>query len=196
MKIKWIIIFLLILIGVSGLVLPLSAEPASLPQALHIDLKRLEETWHVLDLCAEKVWTGWNNYKDVPFLFGYPNGLQMLVGHPSPPDGFELVPDVKVGEKKVYLDRRHMVPIELTPPLAGGGGPIPFGKEKQVRTVNLDLSPIPKESTNQAFPGDEQLLVNIHELFHCFQRQIYHRNYGNLRYNTDANYAIFSEIEG
>ncbi|UCH92664.1 MAG: hypothetical protein JSV88_20535, partial [Candidatus Aminicenantes bacterium] len=145
---------------------------------------------------AEKVWTGWNNYKDVPFLFEYPNGMRMLVGHPSPPDGFELVPGVQVGEKKVYLDRGNVVPIELTPPLAGGGGPIPFGKEKRVRTVSLDLSPIPKESTDQAFPGDEQLLVNIHELFHCFQRQIYRRNFGNLRYNTDANYAIFSEIEG
>ena len=64
-----------------------------------------------------------------------------------------------------------------------------------MRTVHLHMSPIPGK-TDLRFPGDEQLLINIYELFHCFQDQIYGRNYGNLRYNTDANYAIFSEIEG
>jgi hypothetical protein len=197
MKSKCFIIILLISIGFNGWLIPrTSPGKETLPSALKIDLERLEETWHVLDLCAEKVWTGWNNYKDVPFLFEYPNGMKMLVGHPSPPDGFELVPGVEIGEKKVYLDNRNVLPIELTPPLAGGGGPIPFGKEKRVRTVHLDLSPIPGKPTEQTFPGEEQILINIHELFHCFQDQIYDRNFGNLRYNTDANYAIYSEIEG
>jgi hypothetical protein len=186
----------LISIGFNGLNSQSSPGKDTLPPALKIDLERLKETWHVLDLCSEKIWTGWNNYKDVPFLFGYPNGMQMLVGHPSPPDGFELVPGVEIGEKKVYLDNRNVVPIELTPPLAGGGGPIPFGKEKRVNTVRLHLSPIPGKPEEQAFPGEKQILVNIHELFHCFQDQIYDRNYGNLQYNTDANYAVYSEIEG
>lgn len=196
MKSKCFIIIFLISIGFNGLVSQSSPGKDTLPPALKIDLERLKETWHVLDLCAEKIWTGWNNYKDVPFLFEYANGMQMLVGHPSPPDGFELVPGVEIGEKKVYLDSRKVVSIELTPPLAGGGGPIPFGKEKPVRTIRLHLSPIPEKPTEQAFPGEKQILINIHELFHCFQDQIYDRNYGNLRYNTDANYAVYSEIEG
>jgi len=196
MRSKCFIIVLMILMGFYGLNSQSPPAKDTLPPALKIDLERLEETWHVLDLCAEKVWTGWNNYKDVPFLFEYPNGMKMLVGHPSPPDGFELVPGVEIGEKKVYLDNRNVLPIELKPPLAGGGGPIPFGKEKRVRTVSLHLSPIPEKPTEQAFPGEEQILINIHELFHCFQDQIYDRNFGNLRYNTDANYAIYSEIEG
>ena len=196
MRSKCFIIILLITLSFNGLKSQSSPGENTLLPALKIDLERLKETWHVLDLCAEKIWTGWNNYKDVPFLFEYPNGMKMLVGHPSPPDGFELVPGIEIGEKKVYLDNRDVVPIELTPPLIGGGGPIHFGKEERVRTVRLHLSPIHEKPTEQAFPGEEQILVNIHELFHCFQDQIYDRKYGNLRYNTDANYAIFSEIEG
>ena len=86
--------------------------------------------------------------------------------------------------------------VELTPPLVGGGGPIPFGKEQVVKTVRIHLRPITMKPTEPYFPAEEQILINIHELFHCFQRQIYNRNYGNLQYNTDANYAVFSEIEG
>jgi hypothetical protein len=194
MRSKYVIIILLISMGFYGLYSQSSLGKDTLPPALKIDLERLKETWHVLDLCAEKIWTGWNNYKDVPFLFEYPNGMKMLVGHPSPPDGFELVPGVEMSEKKVYLDNRDVIPLELIPPLTGGGGPIHFGKEKQVRTVHLNPVPIPEKPTEQVFPGEEQILVNIHELFHCFQEQIYERKYGNLRYNTDANSAIFSEI--
>lgn len=196
MKSKYFIIILLISMSFYSLARESSPGKNTLLPALKIDLERLKETWHVLDLCAEKIWTGWNNYKDVPFLVEYPNGMKMLVGHPSPPDGFELVPGVVLGEKKVYLDSRDIVPIQLIPPLMGGGGPIHFGKEERVKTVRLQLSPILEKPTEQTFPGEEQILVNIHELFHCFQEQIYEWRYGNLQYNTDANYAIFSEIEG
>ena len=39
-----------------------------------IELGRLEETWNILDQCAETVWEGWKGYVDVPFIFNYPNG--------------------------------------------------------------------------------------------------------------------------
>ncbi|MEW5901744.1 MAG: hypothetical protein AB1715_09810, partial [Acidobacteriota bacterium] len=94
----------------------------------------------------------------------------------------------------------------------GGGGPLPFGKTKPVVTVDLHLSPVSKEAEAKKAPVSEaeaekmpaellsasegQILINIHELFHCFQREVYSYRFGNLRMNPDANYAIYSEIEG
>jgi hypothetical protein len=45
--------------------------------------------------------------------------------------------------------------------------------------------------------AEEQILLYIHELFHCFQRShIKKPTYGNLQFNADAEYALYSEIEG
>jgi hypothetical protein len=136
----------------------------------------------------------------------------MLVGHPSPPEGFDLVPGVEVRGKKVYLDRRREIPLELEPPLSGGGGPLPYGKDLQVETVILHMVPVvPNRSKADETPptgekapllpssagvGESQILINIHEIFHCFQRTIYSYRYGNLKFNTDADYATYAEVEG
>ena len=182
----------------------------TLPDYMKTDLKRIEETWNILDQFAEKIWPGWKNYADVPFRISYPNGIELLVGHPSPTDGFELVPGVEPRGKKIYVDRRKEIPLELKQPLSGGGGILPFGKDKQVEIVDLRIGPIPmeepkkevKEKAAEPVPkelrtaSERQILVDIHELFHCFQREVYRYRYGNLRANTDANYAIYSEIEG
>ena len=182
----------------------------ALPDYMKTDLKRIEETWNVLDQFAEKIWPGWKNYPDVPFLIRYPNGIELLVGHPSPTDGFELVPGVEPRGKKIYVDRRKEIPLDLKQPLSGGGGILPFGKDKIVQIVDLRIGPIPKEEpkkdvkaeASEPVPkelrtaSERQILIDIHELFHCFQKEVYRYRYGNLHANTDANYAIYAEIEG
>jgi hypothetical protein len=187
-----------------------SARPGeALPDYMRIDLKRLEETWNVLDRFADRIWPGWKGYAEVPFRFHYPNGVEMLVGHPSPTDGFEALPGVELRGKKVYLDRRREIPLDLAPPLSGGGGVIPFGKDRQVPIVDLHMVPVAQarseggesrfgEDAVEARPyeSEGQVLVNIHELFHCYQRTVYHYRYGNLQYNPDANYAVYAEVEG
>ena len=193
------------------LALPSLGRPlAGLPDYARIDLKRLEETWNVLDRFAERIWPGWKGYQDVPFRFNYPNGVQMLVGHPSPTDGFELVPGAEVRGKKVYLDRRQEIPLELKPPLSGGGGIIPYGKDQQLQMVDLHMAPVVPERLKAGetpaagekapplppFTSESQILVNIHEIFHCFQRTIYRYRFGNLQFNTDANCATYAEVEG
>jgi hypothetical protein len=43
--------------------IPSAARPADgLPDYMRIDLKRLEETWHILDRFADKIWPGWKGY--------------------------------------------------------------------------------------------------------------------------------------
>ena len=104
------------------LITSLSFSQPDLEQIYSIDLKRLEETWNILDQYAEKICKGWTGYTDVPFYFEYPNGVKMLVGHPKPPKKFIEVTGIAVRDKKVYMDRTKEIPLKLGPPLLGGGG--------------------------------------------------------------------------
>jgi hypothetical protein len=179
------------------------------------EVMRLQETWHLLDQLSEKIWPGWNNYSSVPFLFEYPDGTRLLIGHPAPPAEFVLYDSTLLPGKTIFIDRHLSVPLEMKPPLAGGGGPLPIGllNGKQVKTVTIHLSATVPDSTraltndacnNAALPphlrtqlaSERQILIYIHELFHCFQETQYKWRYGNLRYNPDENYATYAEVEG
>jgi hypothetical protein len=188
----------------------------TLPGYLAVELKQLQETWHILDLFAERVWPGWNNYRDVPFLIAYPNGVRLLVGHPDPPKNFSAVAGLSAGGKDVFLDRSREIALPLKAPLLGGGGPVSLGtwRGKPVRTVSLRLFYLDPELAERRdslergsgkvpwmpaalqYASENQILINVHELFHCYQETVFRSRHGNLRYNTDANYAVYSEIEG
>ncbi|MGA3245430.1 MAG: hypothetical protein ABSE41_12495 [Bacteroidota bacterium] len=179
----------------------------TLPRYVTVQLKQLEETWHILDLVSTTIWPGWTSFDDVPFLFVYPNGVQMLVGYPKPPEGFSPVAGVDVRGKKVYLDRRKEIPLAIPLPLTGGGGPVPYGfvDGKPITVVMIDMQPMrtPDGKYAKQVAGDDyatgsenQILICIHELFHCFQKTLYKWKSGNLRFNTDENYAVYAEIEG
>ena len=175
----------------------------TLSPALRHDVVRLEETWRVLDQVAIDVWPGWSDFSNVPFLFAYPDGKEMLVGHPNPPVGFALVRGIEPRGKKVYLKDNESIAMDLRPPLMGGGGPIPFGSQadKPVETVMIHLSApshesLPKDFSRASTESETQILIYLHELYHCYQARVHTWQYGNLRYNTDENYATYAEVEG
>ncbi len=182
-------------------------DAANLPPYLKVELRRLQQTWDVLDKCAAGVWPGWTTYRDVPFLITYANGVRLLVGHPDPMDGFTPVPGAEIAGKPVLLDRTKEVAVPMTLPVTGGGGVLRLGKTKPVQTVDLSLAPaapkrpegvpdyyrLPWELTTSS---DNQVLINVHELFHCFQRQFDRTVYGNLQMNPVLDYAVWSEVEG
>jgi len=188
----------------------LPAVPSSaLSQVMMIELKRLQETWRILDQFADKIWPGWTGFRDIPFLFEYPNGVRMLVGHPRPTDEFAPVADVDVQGKKVYLDRSKENAIVLKPPFLGGGGIIPYGKGTPIRIVSLKMreaaaleDALGAEGRTDKRPprlrtaSENQILINIHELFHLFQNAQTSMRYGNLQLNPDLDFAIYGEIEG
>jgi hypothetical protein len=178
-------------------------EPTPLPPIVMTHLKTVEETYRVLDIVSEKIWPGWTDYRDVPFLFEYENGLRVLIGHPNPPKEFQPVSDLRVGKNLVFVDRSELVAKELIPPLAAGGGPINFGATVDnlpVRVISMRFLPPGQLDLGDDEPphsAEEQILIFVHELFHCFQRShIKNPIYGNLQFNADANYALYSEIEG
>ncbi len=188
----------------------LPAVPSSaLSQVMMIDLKRLEETWRILDQFAEKIWPSWTGYRDIPFMFEYPNGVRLLVGHPSPTDEFAPVADLLVQGKQVYLDRSKENAIALKPPFLGGGGVIPYGKGTPMRIVRLTMreaaameevlgaeGQTDKRPPKLRTASENQILINIHELFHLYQNSQGSMRYGNLRLNTDLDFAVYAEVEG
>jgi len=199
-------------VAITGFLLLLILFPAvtagqdsqALPAVVITELKHLDETYRVLDAVSEKIWPGWKDYRQVPFLLEYENGLRVLIGHPNPPKEFQLVTGFRVGDSQVFADRTQLVAKELVPPLAAGGGPRGFGSTVDglsVEVVKMEFAP-----ANQLDLGDEgplppsaeqQILIYIHELFHCFQRShLKNRRYGTLLFNADADYALYSEIEG
>ena len=179
----------------------LMAPVPALPDPVRVELRRVEETYRVLDFVAPKVWPGWDSYRATPFLFEYENGLRVLIGHPKPPSEFVVVADAKVEGKAVYADFTHISPKALTGRQRAGGGPIPFGEGadgKPLQVIEMRFN----ASRGSAVDGigeraENQMLAYIHELFHCFQRTKLERKlFGNLRYNPDTIYAVYSEIEG
>jgi hypothetical protein len=171
-----------------------------LPAAAAVELKRLEETYRVLDFAAGKVWTGWTNYKDFPSQFGFENGMKVLVGHPNPPQGFELLPGLTIAGRKVHVDRRQMSGLELKQPLSCGGGIGMLGEAggQPVTIVDMKFTRVSNDPAmkDKPFRAETTILILVHELFHCFQSEAIQIAYGNLMYNADADYALYSAIEG
>ncbi|MDP4175812.1 MAG: hypothetical protein Q8933_17680 [Bacteroidota bacterium] len=180
---------------------------AQIKKAYRIDLLRLEEVYSILDKHAQMIWPGWNNYRQIPFLFNYPDGVRILVGHPNPPEEFKKIEELTFMGKQVYIDRSREFPLELNGSLTGGGGPIPFatadGKSIEVVEINVktpdkeDKSASASRKLNPAslYPSEGQILIYIHELFHCFQKTFFTFKRGNLDINSDLNFAVYSELE-
>ncbi len=175
-------------------------QPPALPEAVRIELLRLEETYHVLDQTAAKVWPGWTNYRDFSFQFNFENGLRVLVGHPSPPEGFVLATDIKVDGKPVYIDARRVEAVRLEQPLHAGGGISSLGTSggKPIPLIDMSLGRARPgdEAGGRMFEAETSILTYIHELFHCFQEDHIQVPYPNFRYNPDVTFASYSEVEG
>lgn len=175
-------------------------ESGGIPGAVRLELLRLEETYHVLDKTAAKVWPGWTNYRDFPFRFRFENGLQVLVGHPSPPEGYILAPDITVDGKPVYVDARRVEPVRIEQPLRTGGGITSLGTSggKPIPLIDMSLGRARPndDSGGRQFHAETSILTYIHELFHCFQEEHIRVPYPNFRYNPDTQFATYSEVEG
>jgi hypothetical protein len=181
---------------------PLGAEEKTggLPEAVRVELLRLEETYHVLDHTAARVWPGWANYRDFPFRFTFENGLRVLVGPASPPEGYVPATGVTVDGKPVYVDARRVEPLRLVQPLHAGGGISSLGVSggKPIPLIDISLSrSMPVDNVKgRRFETETTILTYIHELFHCFQEDHLPVSYPNFRYNPDTAFATYSEIEG
>jgi hypothetical protein len=58
---------------------------------------------------GDQVWPGWGTAR-IPLLIRS-SEYDLLVGHPSPPEGFDLLPNVTVADQPVYRYAGHLVPV-------------------------------------------------------------------------------------
>ena len=212
MEHKYRRISIVIICLINILLISTALSQSILPEALQMDLKRVEETWRILDKYSEQVWPGWKNYSEVPFRIDYPNGLSLQIGEPKKIDKFKLVDGITLRGKKIYLDSTKLNSLILTPRLyfAGGGAGGGAGKkfEMNIRRGLItseqekDADSIIKSLGNSTWPKDivystdQSIVLLTHELFHCFT------NFAPIYYSTDTlfmsdiNYAVYAEIEG
>jgi hypothetical protein len=73
-----------------------------------IDIVHAAEAWNLLQQEGENVWPGWG--ATPPPLLLRKGEFDYLIGHPAPPEGFELLPDVSIQGESVYRYRGHLIP--------------------------------------------------------------------------------------
>jgi len=177
-----------------------SSSAYQLPEPVKVELNRLGEAYQILDQFASNVWEGWDDYMSYPFLMTFQNGLRVLIGHPAPPKDFVPFPDIKVRDLSLFIDTTRLNNFQIKMPLQAGGGPLTLGtfNNKMVTVVDIRFSaPVSEQSEDTGTKkGENDILVFIHELMHCYQPKILRNQYGNLRINPDLNIALFSDIEG
>jgi hypothetical protein len=159
---------------------PLSGQ-TKLDPYLEIELKRVEETYRLMDKFAQKIWPGWNNYPEIEFQVQYPNLVFLLIGpREKVPNGYELVPGRTLRGKKIYLNRKEELPIKIKPPLTGGGGggltirihlrESGITSEDVAKAIEKNLKD--KDPSFQPMASsDGEILLYVHEFFHGYQRR-------------------------
>lgn len=200
----------LILCFAAGLVL--IGGQNGLESYLSIELKRLEETYRVMDRFAEDLWPGWNNYDEVEYRLRFPNLVDLLYNpRKEVPQDYVPIAGVKLRGKPVYINRSNEVRLKVEPPLNGGGG---GGLVIRIRLKPAPVSPdILKEITGKMSNKDSELepdyeplvssehqvLMNVHEYFHGFQEKlgIIEATESDLSdFQVNTGYAVYSHIEG
>ncbi len=161
--------------------LPLFSQ-SPLESYLEIELKRIEETYRLLDQFAGSIWPGWKNYPEIQFRVQYPNLVFLLLGpRGAVPAGYEAVPGRTLRGKAVYLNRKEELPIKLQPPLIGGGG---GGMSirimlQQSKILPEDAARAIEKNKTEKNPGfqppcssEGEILLYVHEFFHGFQEGV------------------------
>jgi len=93
-----------------------SASPSSVaPETVAADWARLGEIWRVVETLGPRVWSGWGEER-VPLLLQV-GDADYLIGHPSPPEGFDPVTNLEVAGARVLRRAGHLAPSIGVQPL-------------------------------------------------------------------------------
>ena len=169
---------------------------------IEIELGRVDEAYTLVERFGPQVSPGWTNYLEPEFYVNFPNNVRLLVGSPDhAPEGFERVAGRSLHGKAVYINCKNEVPIKLTRLMSTGGN---GGSSVQIYLVQTPVPP--GEKLTGGGTTEDGILVNVHELFHCFQYQfeVYEAGSKALEalekaagsFITDLNYTKWSSVEG
>jgi hypothetical protein len=181
---------------------PGASSVTRLDDYVEVELGRVDEAYTLIERFGPQVWPGWTNYLEPEFYVNFPNNVRLLVGSPDhAPEGFERVAGRTLHGKAVHLNRKNELPIKLTQPLGGGGN---GGPSVQIHLMQWPSNP--KYVPNDGGISETQILVEVHELFHCLQEhypaflKIEEQDKGGSvafgTFTVDLNYAKWSSVEG
>jgi hypothetical protein len=173
---------------------------ALLEDYLEIELTRVDEAYALVEQFGQQVWPGWTNYLEPEFYVDFPNGVHLLVARPGRTvEGYERVAGRSIRGNAVYVHRKDIMPIPLRQPLGGGGN---GGESVRIRLTQWQGTP----ETNLQISSEKQILIGVHELFHCFQHrfpsfeaigdQSKTAKNPSGTFTVDLNYAKWSSVEG
>ena len=210
---------------IASTLLPLFSQTVLDPY-LELELKRLEETYRLMDKYGQVLWPGWTQYDEVEFKVQFPNLVYLLVTPKDKiPAGYEAVPGRTIRGKKIYINRKDELPIKIQPPLTGGGGgglsiSIMLQENKITPEEAAEIIRKNLEKKDPAFDppasSDYQILLYIHEFFHGNQMQAKERGRKAMesakksgsgkpekaeilpggKFMVNSGYSTYSNIEG
>jgi len=134
------------------------ATPRQLPE-----LTEAAEARHLLSSYGDQVWPGWGTAR-IPLLIRA-GEFDLLVGHPSPPQGFSPLPDTAVADQPVYRYKGHLVPVPAATAWEVGGVwsvAVPTREEfQQAIDAQLGKGVVNLDAVNY-------IRAIVHEAFHAY----------------------------
>ena len=127
------------------------------------ELTEAAEVWHLLSSQGDQVWPGWGTSR-IPLLVRA-GEFDLLVGHPAPPQGFSLLPDVTVADQPIYRYAGHLVPVPAATAWEVGGVwsvAVPTREEfQQAIDAQLGKGVVQLDAANY-------IRAIVHEAFHAY----------------------------
>lgn len=172
----------------------LSQESYKIPNAVKTELSRLDAAYDLLDLYANKIWDGWNDYLSYPINIKFPNGLEFMLNNPNLPKNFTLYKDLKIHGLEIFINTSNVKNQDFGLPFGFGGGVgTVVGRSPSIITFSLRENVL---DDPLFLTAEFHILGFIHELLHFHQYKIVGSQYATLFINPDLNNALYSDIEG
>jgi hypothetical protein len=156
------------------------ATPQQLPE-----LTEAAEAWHLLSSYGDQVWPGWGAAR-IPLLIRA-GEFDLLVGHPSPPQEFGLLPDSTVADQPIYRYAGHLIPVPAATVWEVGGVwsvAVPTRAELQ-QAIDAKLGTGVVQLDTASY-----IRAIVHEAFHAYAMTTIHGDVPNFGADVDEGEMI------
>lgn len=184
-----ILLLTVILLGACAVptstVTPMATIGATTAPQLQPELTEAAEAWHLLSSHGDQVWPGWGASR-IPLLVRA-GEFDLLIGHPSPPQGFSPLPNAGVSGQSVYRYAGHLVPVPAATAWEVGGVwsvAVPTREEfQQAIDEQLGKGVVQLDTANY-------IRAIVHEAFHAYAMTLIRGQVPNFGSDVDEGEMI------
>ncbi len=157
-----------------------TATPPTAPE-----LAEVAEAWHLLELYGDQTWPGWSATR-IPLLIRS-GEYDLLSGHPAPPQGFNILPNITIADQPVYRYRGHLVPVPAATAWHVGevwSVAVPTRAEfQQAIDAQLGTGVVQLDAVNY-------VRAIVHEAFHAYALTTIHGNVPNFGADVEESQVL------